>query len=201
MSTVVFFAVLAFILQMRNSWEQRKRLLHLGHYLRNFEIEKLMESLTEGYLRALGEDDAERRTQIWNMLEQTEQNLNGQFQKFVEAFAQADVQASRGSTLALGLPFALVFAPGATFDMRQLLKVHAQGIEATLNNTEGLSNRDKAFRLSAELFLMQHSCHWFCTSKLVASARMLSRHKTHYAQLLSAVRPQTREAYSRLMRV
>ena len=201
MSTVVFFAVLAFILQMRNSWEQRKRLLHLGHYLRNFEIEKLMESLTEGYLRALGEDDAERRTQIWNMLEQTEQNLNGQFQKFVEAFAQSDVQASRGSTLALGLPFALVFAPGATFDMRQLLRVHAQGIEATLNNTEGLSNRDKAFRLSAELFLMQHSCHWFCKSKLVASARMLSRHKTQYAQLLSAVRPQTREAYSRLMRV
>ena len=201
MSTVVFFAVLAFILQMRNSWEQRKRLLHLGHYLRNFEIEKLMESLTEGYLRALGEDDAERRTQIWNMLEQTEQNLNGQFQKFVEAFAQANVQASRGSTLALGLPFALVFAPGATFDMRQLLKVHAQGIEATLNNTEGLSNRDKAFRLSAELFLMQHSCHWFCKSKLVASARMLSRHKTQYTQLLSAVRPQTREAYSRLMRV
>ena len=201
MSTVVFFAVLAFILQMRNSWEQRKRLLHLGHYLRNFEIEKLMESLTEGYLRVLGEDDAERRTQIWNMLEQTEQNLNGQFQKFVEAFAQADVQASRGSTLALGLPFALVFAPGATFDMRQLLRVHAQGIEATLNNTEGLSNRDKAFRLSAELFLMQHSCHWFCKSKLVASARMLSRHKTQYAQLLSAVRPQTREAYSRLMRV
>jgi len=201
MSTVVFFAVLAFILQMRNSWEQRKRLLHLGHYLRNFEIEKLMESLTEGYLRALGEDDAERRTQIWNMLEQTEQNLNGQFQKFVEAFAQADVQASRGSTLALGLPFALVFAPGATFDMRQLLRVHAQGIEATLNNTEGLSNRDKAFRLSAELFLMQHSCHWFCKSKLVASARMLSRHKTQYAQLLSAVRPKTREAYSHLMRV
>jgi len=201
MSTVVFFAVLAFILQMRNSWEPRKRLLHLGHYLRNFEIEKLMESLTEGYLRALGEDDAERRTQIWNMLEQTEQNLNGQFQKFVEAFAQADVQASRGSTLALGLPFALVFAPGATFDMRQLLRVHAQGIEATLNNNEGLSNRDKAFRLSAELFLMQHSCHWFCKSKLVASARMLSRHKTQYAQLLSAVRPQTREAYSRLMRV
>jgi hypothetical protein len=201
MSTVVFFAVLAFILQMRNSWEQRKRLLHLGHYLRNFEIEKLMESLTEGYLRAVGEDDAERRTQIWNMLDQTEQNLNGQFQKFVEAFAQADVQASRGSTLALGLPFALVFAPGATFDMRQLLKVHAQGIEATLINTEGLSNRDKAYRLSAELFLMQHSCHWFCKSKLVASARMLSRHKTHYAQLLSAVRPHTREAYSRLMRV
>ena len=64
MSTVVFFALLAFVLQMRNSWEQRRRLLHLGYYLRNFEIEKLMESLTEGYLRALGEDDFERRTQI-----------------------------------------------------------------------------------------------------------------------------------------
>ena len=201
MSTVVLFAILAFVLQMRNSWEQRKRLLHLGHYLRNFEIEKLMESLTEGYLRALGEDDADRRMQIWNMLEQTEQNLNDQFQRFVDAFAQADAQASRGSTLPLALPFALVFAPSATFDIRQLLKVHAQGIEATLSNAEGLSHRDKAFRLSAELFLMQHSCHWFCKSKLVASARMLSRHKTHYAQLLSAVRPQTRQAYARLMRV
>ena len=201
MSTVVFFALLAFVLQMRNSWEQRRRLLHLGYYLRNFEIEKLMENLTEGYLRALGEDDFERRTQIWNMLEQTEQNLNGQFQRFVEDFAKADAQASQGSTLALGLPFAVLLAPSATFDMRQLLRVHAQGIEATLANTEGLTNRDKAYRLSAELFLMQHSCHWFCKSKLIASARMLSRHKTHFAQLLSAVRPQTREAYSRLMRV
>ena len=32
--------------------------------------------------------------------------------------------------------------------------------------------------MSAELFLMQHTCHWYCRSRAVASARMLARHKT-----------------------
>jgi len=49
------------------------------------------------------------------------------------------------------------------------------------------------------LFLMQHTCHWFCRSKTVASARLLARHKTSYAQVLAAVAPQTREAYIRLI--
>ena len=52
--------------------------------------------------------------------------------------------------------------------------------------------------MSAELFLMQHTCHWFCRSKAVASARMLARHKTSYAQLLDAVSPATRRAYRAL---
>jgi hypothetical protein len=43
--------------------------------------------------------------------------------------------------------------------------------------------------MSAELFLMQHSCHWFCKSKAVASARMLVRHKTSHEQLIAAVSP------------
>jgi hypothetical protein len=46
---------------------------------------------------------------------------------------------------------------------------------------------------------MQHSCHWFCRSKVVASARMLARHKTSYEQLLAAVSPETRQAYQALL--
>jgi len=42
---------------------------------------------------------------------------------------------------------------------------------------------------------MQHSCHWFCRSKTIASARMLAQHKTRYEQALQAVSPETRQAY------
>jgi hypothetical protein len=51
----------------------------------------------------------------------------------------------------------------------------------------------------AELLLMQHSCHWFCRSKVVASARMLARHQTSYEQLLDAVNPETRRAYAAVL--
>jgi hypothetical protein len=53
--------------------------------------------------------------------------------------------------------------------------------------------------LSAELFLFQHTCHWYCRSKAVASARMQVRHQTPYAQVLAAVSPATRQAYSALL--
>ena len=49
--------------------------------------------------------------------------------------------------------------------------------------------------MMAELFLMQHSCHWFCKSKPVASARLILRHQTPYEQVLQSVAPDTRQAY------
>ena len=39
---------------------------------------------------------------------------------------------------------------------------------------------------------MQHTCHWFCNSKTVASARLLARHQTTYEQVLASVTPETR---------
>jgi hypothetical protein len=45
------------------------------------------------------------------------------------------------------------------------------------------------------MLLLQHTCHWFCRSKSLASARMLARHRTSYAQLVDAVLPQTRTDY------
>ena len=53
--------------------------------------------------------------------------------------------------------------------------------------------------MSAELFLMQHTCHWFCKSKTVASARLMARHKTTYEQVLASVAPATRDAYQKLL--
>ncbi|MEI7514916.1 MAG: hypothetical protein WCK81_05960 [Betaproteobacteria bacterium] len=199
MSTFLFFAVLGFGLQMRNALEQRKRIQFLAHFLNNYRIESLMQTLTDGYLRAMGEGDADRRQAVWNMLAQTEQVLIEQVQGLVADMKPANPADCRASTLPVGLPMAVHWLPGAAFDVRKVLKVHAQGIGDVIANVPGLSQRDRAFRLCAELLLMQHSCHWFCKSKMVASARMVARHQTRYAQLLTAVSPQTRQAYGRLM--
>ena len=66
-------------------------------------------------------------------------------------------------------------------------------------NREALSRRDQAFRLSAELFLFQHSCHWYCRSHAVASARLLARHQTSHDQVLQAVSERTRQGYRALV--
>ncbi|HAU56784.1 MAG TPA: hypothetical protein DCW87_03975, partial [Comamonadaceae bacterium] len=134
------------------------------------------------------------------LLRTTELQLSEQFTRFAAEFARVEPAQARVSTLALALPFAEQWLPGATFDMRQALQIHAQGIERAVRNDAGRSLRDKAFTLSAELFLMQHTCHWFCKSKTIASARLLARHQTSHEQVLDAVAPETRSAYLALLR-
>ena len=179
---------------LRSAW-QRKRIALLGRYLGEYQIEKLMESLTAGYLRALGESDPERRAQIWNLLTSTETKLSDQFASFAADFSKVDAAQARVSTLAMAVPYADKLFPGATFDLRKLLAIHAQGITRAATDSPDQAAKSRAFTLSAELFLMQHSCHWFCKSKTVASARLLVRHKTPYAQLLKSVAPETARAY------
>ena len=64
---------------MLNAKEQRKRIALLGKHLANYQIEKLMEALTDGYLRALGESTDERRSQIWSLLSTTESQLSERY--------------------------------------------------------------------------------------------------------------------------
>jgi hypothetical protein len=73
---------------MLNAKEQRKRIAILGMHLSQYQIEKLMEALTEGYLRALGENTPERRDQVWALLSTTEQQLCEQFNRFAADFAK-----------------------------------------------------------------------------------------------------------------
>ncbi len=189
-------AAAAYILKTK---DERKRIALLGSHLGNYQIEKLMESLTEGYGRALGEADASRREQIWHLLSSSEIKLSDQFNRFVVDFSKVDALQARVSTLALGIPYASQIFPDATFDLRQALAIHAQGINRAVENSQGRPAKAKAFTLSAELFLMQHSCHWFCKSKTVASARLMLRHQTTYEQALAAVAPETRRAYQALL--
>lgn len=195
MNLFVLLLLLAATLQFFNSRAQQQRMTLLGSYLRNYQIEKLMEQLTQGYLRALDESDPERRAQIWGLMEGNEATLAEQFQRFVADFSREDEVRTRVSRLPIALPLAERLFPSATLDLRKLLAVHAHGIRAAVANERQLSVRDKAYTLSAELFLMQHSCHWFCRSRAVASTRLLARHKTSYEQVLAAVAPQTRDAY------
>lgn len=189
----------AFGMYRLKSKDQGRRIALLGSHLGQHQIEKLMESLIDGYLRALGEKDTERQTQIWNLLATSEQELCDQFDRFVADFSRMDAEDTRVSKLAVAIPFADKLFPAATFDLRQVLAIHAQGIHRAVKNEAQRSPKNKAFTVSAELFLMQHSCHWYCRSKTVASARMLARHKTSYAQLLASVDPETRQAYGALV--
>jgi hypothetical protein len=146
----ILIAVGGYLLKSR---DESRRIALLGSYLGKYEIEKLMESLTHGTMRALGESDP------------------------------------------LSIPYAAKLFPQATFDLRKVLAVHASGIANAAKNSLNRSPKDKAFTLMAELFLMQHTCHWYCKSKTVASARLLVRHQTAYALVLDSVAPDTRRAY------
>jgi len=183
-----------------NRYAQAQRIALLSSELGKFQIEKLMETTADGYLRALGEADADRRAQIWNMLGEAESNLCRQVQAFAKAFAHCDAHATRMSTLPIALPFATRLFPFATADMRALVQIHANGIDAVAQNDAGLPQKERAYMLTAELLLFQHSCHWYCRSKATASARMMARHQTPHAQLMGSVNAATRAAYLQLLR-
>lgn len=176
---------------------QQQRIALLASYLSNHNIEKNIEKLTQGYLRALGETDPDRREQVWGVLRTTEEALCRQMRLLAQEFAVAAAAVTRVSKLPVWLPGA--FSIAGSFDMREALKVHARGICRAVEEEAAGSAKDRAFAISAEMLLMQHTCHWFCRSKSVASARMLARHRTSYAQLVGAVLPQTRSDYLSLI--
>lgn len=199
MDTFLLAILIAAGSYMLNAKEQRKRIALRGSHLANYQIEKLMEALTGGYLRALGESTDERRNQIWSLLSTTESQLVEQFSRFAAEFAKEPEPETRVSRLAMAIPFAEKILPGYTFDMRKALAIHARGIAHVVQNTSHLAPKDRAYMMTAELFLMQHTCHWYCKSKTVASARMLARHQTPHEQLVASVSAETRNAYLALI--
>ena len=201
---ILLLATGTYILKSR---DQKRRIVFLAKHLGRYPIERLMQTLVEGYSRALGEPDAERQAQIFKLLTSTELDLCEQFSRFAEEFASADEVGSRVSKLTFDLPYIGRLFPTATFDLRRAMTIHAQAIaDATAiqvtipgdlpDVAAALKlSKSRAFTISAELLLMQYTCHWFCRSKMIASARLLARHNTSYAQVLAAVSPDTRSAY------
>lgn len=172
--------------------DERRRIGLLSGLLHPYAIEKLMAQLTEGYLRALGEADAARQQAIWAILEGPERELAQQVER-----ACADVArwpAPQRRVLRRAWPLGLWW-PQGNLDLHDLFTLHARGLHAVASNTAQHSAKAKAHRLLAEMLLLQHTCHWFCRSRAVASARLLARHKTPHGQVLDAVSPETRAAY------
>ncbi len=180
--------------------EQRQRIALLGAVLSRFEIEKLMATLIDGYLRALGEDSPERQSQVWSYLAAQEERLIEQLGQFATAAQDIWADDALVSTLPVVFPRAHKVFPAATFDVRRVLQHHATRLEAAVRQSAGAQPKDRAFTISAELLLLQHTCHWFCRSKAVASARLLKQHRTSYPQVLASVAPDTRLGYDKLTR-
>lgn len=178
--------------------EQQRRIQLLGSHLSKFDIESLMESLMTGYLRAL-EANEERQAQVWSHLNQQEERLGTQLSELAQGMADIWADSVRVSTLPIAMPWADKLFPAATFDLRQALRIHADGIAAVLKKETIQHQKDRAFMLTAEMLLLQHTCHWFCRSKAVASARLLARHQTRYEQAVAAASDRTRQAYVRLI--
>ena len=199
MPSLTFLVLLFAVLYFAKSKQQFARIALLGSHLARYRLESLMEELTEGYLRALDEKNGERQEQLWGLLGQKEVLLAEQLRRLAADFAQVQSPLVRVGKWPIYLPFATQLMPTACFDMRQALQLHAASVARALDNPQGLSRRDRAFVICAELFLLQHTCHWFCRSKTTASARLLARHRTPYAQVLASVAPDTRTQYTRLV--
>jgi len=198
MDLILLTTFAAAVLWMIRHQEQRRRINLLGAHLANYQIEKHLETLTEGYQRALGEGDAQRREQIWQLLRPTEQALSSQMRRLAADFAHAPEAETRVSKLPVHVPLAAKLLPHNSFDMRKALTLHAHAISQAVQDGAETPHKRHAFNVSAELFLMQHTCHWYCRSRRVASARMLARHQTSHAQLIAAVPAETRAAYRAL---
>lgn len=193
MDILLFLFLLALAIHHFNRQGQRARTALLARHLQPLQIEQQLQRITEGSMRALGETDAQRQAQVWASLTETEQQMASQVQHLAESFAQ--VPAPQARVFKLALPGIDKLWPHATFDMRRALALHARGIARAVANEDALAPRERAFRLMGEMFLLQHTCHWYCRSRSIASARMLAQHQTHHAQALQAVSAQTRADY------
>jgi len=85
--------------------------------------------------------------------------------------------------------------------MREALKMHAKAVrDACAPEDVDLETRKRmAFTMTAELLLLQHTCHWFCKTRTIASMRLMARQKTSYEQVMKSVSASTLSAYQRLI--
>lgn len=196
MDFLALVALAAIGLHFLRRRDQHARIALLGSRLAPYRIEPQMETLLDGYLRWLDEADVDRRRQIWQTLSATEQSLAEQLRRFAADVAGLEAPLAQVSKLPMWLPWAQPLLSGRLlFDVRRAFAIHAEGVAAVAANEPGLDDKARAYMMSAELLLLQYTCHWFCRSKTVAGARLLARHGTSYTQVLASVSPRTRDAY------
>src|SRR5690606_29054101 len=115
----------------------RARIALLGRHLASLQLERHMETLTEGYTRAIGEEAETRQLQVLDMLAQTERAVAIQVRSLANAVQKENLQAASVSTLSLCVPYVERFLPVVTRDFRELLHIHATGLRHVVDNEEG----------------------------------------------------------------
>lgn len=176
---------------------QRAHIALLGGHLANLQLERHMETLTQGYVRAIREESESRQLQVLETYAQTERIVAGQVQSLANAMQKESREDASLVALAFCLPYAERFLPALTRDFRELLQIHAAGLRTVVDNDSGWDPKTRAFHLSAELYLLQHSCHWYCKSRAVADARLALRHQVTHQKTLESVSSVTHDAYQR----
>ena len=191
--------LLAIGLQVAVRFEQRERIALLSNHLARHNLERDMAQLLQDYLPALSEADPDRRAQRLGLLAQVESRLVGNLRAFSTAFGEVWGERARVSRWPVAFPWATRLFPRASFDLRRAIAIHAEGVASAVANEDGLGDKARAFRITAELLLLQHSCHWFCRSRTVANARLLGHHQTSHDQVLASVGDATRRDYTALV--
>jgi len=199
MDIAITLLIVAVAWQAARMRYQRGRIALLGSHLANLQLERHMETLTQGYLRAIHEPDESRQLQVLDTYAPTERTVAAQAKTLADTMQKESPQATGMSTFPFCLPYVERFLFN-TRDFRALLQIHAAGLRHVVDNEAGWDPKTRAFHLSAELYLLQHSCHWYCKSRNTADARLLMRHRVSRKEVLESVSDVTREAYRRWMR-
>lgn len=174
---------------------QRAHIALLGRHLAKMQLESHMETLSTTYTRAIQETNESRQQQIFDTVTQTEQAVATQTERLAQAFEKEPASATLMGIVAFHLPALVQIFPSMKRDFRQLLAIHAAGFRYVVDNEANWDAKTRAYHLSAELYLFQHSCHWFCKSRPIADARLLVRHKVDHKKVVESVCEPTRAAY------
>ncbi len=196
-SALITLLIVAAAWQVSRMRRQRARIALLGQHLSNLQLERHMETLTRGYTRAIHEETEARQLQVLGTFAQAERSVAAQVESLADAMQKESAQSACMSTLSFFVPYAERLFPSTRRDFRDLLHIHAAGLRHVVDNADRRDAKSRAYRLSAELYLLQHSCHWFCKSRAVANARLVVRHQVQHRKVLESVSAVTRSAYLR----
>src|SRR5690606_7943005 len=129
----------------------------LSQHLSGLKLEQYMETLTEGYTRAIRESDESRQLQVLDTFTQTETAMAAQLRTLAANLLKEEPGPYGMGMLRFCVPYVERFIPGLTRDFRKLVRIHASGLRSVVDNDAGWDPKTRAYHLSAELFLFQHS--------------------------------------------
>ncbi len=122
--------------------DQRTRIALLGRHLAKLQLERHLETLTQGYTRAIHETTEARQLQVLESFAQAEQTVAAQAQALADAMQTESAPATCMSLLPIYIPYATRFLPIPTRDFRQVLRIHATGLRHMADNAGGWGRQD-----------------------------------------------------------